>query len=79
MDILGLVNHSNSSDFPTLISNFLTRLGYASSPSSQAEGEVASVFYKLDKLTYEPYKVELEEEASYKESVSGWTEKESIS
>ena len=63
VDVLGLVNHSNSSDFPALISNFLTRLGYASSPSSQAEGAVASVFYKVDKLTYEPYKVELEEEA----------------
>ena len=64
VDVLGLVNHSSSSDLPTLIVNFLTRLGYASSPSSQAEGAVASIFYKVDKLTYEPYKVELEEEAS---------------
>ena len=63
MDILGLVNHSNSAEFPTLISDYLSRLGYASSPSSQAEGAVASVFYKVDKLTYESYKVGLEEEA----------------
>ena len=63
VDILGLVDDSNSSTFATLIANILTQQGYASSRSSHAEAKAASIFYKSDKLICEPQKVELEKEA----------------